>query len=94
MGTRGCALLGTGLSARDPPFPPSLHVEAALNERAPEIHVGDSAYLPNAPQVAQICGYAPSIAPSPQALPSPPEHTLPLPQADGGHRPPCGTTQR
>lgn len=62
-------------------------------ERAPVIHTGDPPQLLNSPHVAQARGHAPGITPYPQGPPSCSKHTLPLPQAGGGRRPPSGTTK-
>lgn len=80
-----CRALGSLPMAQ--PSSPVCRLEP-LSKQAPESHPGAPAYRPDTPQVAPICAHAPSVTPPPQAPEFSPEHTLPSPQAGGGHRPP------
>lgn len=77
----------------DPSFRPSLRVAATVQHRLRDPHEGSCSSSRGSPGGTSGWTHSqqPLASPSP-GIPS--KHTLPPPQADGGHRPPWGTTKR
>lgn len=93
MGSHGCALWGTRLSARDPSFLPSLHVRATLRTGARGPHRWSCLSPRYTPGGTTLCTRTQHYSTSP-GLTIPSQTHLAFTPAGRGHRPPRGTAKR